>query len=132
MTKLKLSPAQLELARDILTNAIEAPAIHYWTCEVEWDRNDGVDGEMITEIRFEVLDESTGGPVEPRKVYTVNEEKVIEAMKTIAIEDNINSDLHKRITGMWASDDYCAGQGGDAESDDVIVQVAALGRVTFG
>lgn len=128
----KLNQAQIELARDILTNAIEAPAIHYWTCEVEWDRHDGVDGEMITEIRFEVLDESTGKPVEPRRVYTITEEKVIEAMKTIAIEDNINPDLHKRITGMWAADDYGAGQGGDAESDDVIIQVAALGKLTFG
>lgn len=128
----KLNQAQIELARDILTNAVETGAIGYWTCEVEWDRNDGVDGEMITEIRFEVLDENTQEPIEPRRVYTITEEKVIEAMKTIAIEDNINPDLHKRITGMWAADDYLAGQGGDAESDDAIVQVAALGKVTFG
>ena len=132
MTKLKLSQAQIELARDVLTNAIETGAIHYWTINRDWERKDGVDGEMITRISFEVLDENTMAPVEPRVVYTITEEKVIEAMKTIAIENAINPDLHKRITGMWASDDYLAGEGGDSESDDVIVQVAALGRVTFG
>lgn len=131
MTK-KLNQAQVELARDILTNAIETNAIGYWTTRQEWERKDGVDGEMITRISFEVLDEDTQAPIEPRRVYTITEEKVIEAMKTIAIENQINPDLHKRITGMWAADDYLAGQGGDSESDDVIVQVAALGKVTFG
>ena len=132
MTKLKLNQAQIELARDVLTNAIETGAIGYWTCNQEWSRKDGVDGEMITRISFEVRDENTDAPIEPRTVYTITEEKVIEAMKTIAIENAINPDLHKRITGMWAADDYLAGEGGDSESDDVIVQVAALGRVTFG
>lgn len=132
MTKLKLNQAQIELARDILTNAIESSAIRYWTVNREWERKDGVDGEMITRISFEVRDERTNAPVEPRRVYTITEEMVIDAMKTIAIENAINPDLHKRITGMWAADDYLAGEGGDSESDDVIVQVAALGSVTFG
>lgn len=130
MTKLKLSQAQLELARDILTNAVETGAIMYWTTNQDWDRDE--EDHMIVRLRFEVRDENTGGPVEPRVVYHIDEPQIIEAMKTIAIENAINPDLHKRITGMWASDDYLAGQGGDSESDDVIVQVAALKRLTFG
>lgn len=132
MTKKKLNRNQIDLARDILTNAIEGNAIGYWTTNQEWERRDGVDGEMITRIMFEVLDEETNKPVEPRRVYTITEEKVLDAMLTIAISNEINPDLHKRITGMWAADDYLAGQGGDIETDDVIIQVAALGRVTFG
>lgn len=127
-----LSQAQIELARDVMTNAIEAPAINYWTTNVEWERNDGADGEMITQIRLEVMDESTGEPMEPRHVYTVTEETVIEAMRKIVITAEIRSDLHKLITNMWANDDYLAGRGGDAETDDAIIQFATLGKLTFG
>lgn len=129
---MNLSQAQIELARDIMTNAIEAPAINYWTTNVEWFREDGEDGEMITKIHFEVLDESTGEPVEPRSLYTVTEETVIAAMEKIMREGGVRPDLHKLIANMWANDDYLAGVGGDAETDDVIIQFATLGKLTFG
>lgn len=127
-----LSQAQIELARDVMTNAIEAPAIHYWTTNVEWFREDGEDGEMVTKIRFEVMDESTQEPVSPRVVYVVDEEAVIAAMEKIMREGGVRPDLHKLIANMWANDDYLAGVGGDAETDDVIIQFAALGKLTFG
>lgn len=130
MTNLKLSQAQLELARDILTNAVETGAISYWTTNLDWRRDD--EDHMIIRIRFEVLDEDTQKPVEPRVVYHIDEAQIIRAMKAIVVADNINPELHRRITGMWAADDYLAGQGGDSESDDVIVQFAALKRLTFG
>lgn len=127
-----LSQAQIELARDVMTNAIESCAINYWATNLEWFREDGEDGEMITKIHLEVLDESTGEPVEPRSLYTVTEETVIDAMKKIAMTGSVRPELHKLITGMWAADDYLAGVGGDAETDDVIMQFATVGELTFG
>lgn len=128
----KLTAKAKELAFDVMTNAIETGAIGYWTTNQNWSRNDGVDGEMIDSISFEVQDENTLQPVEPRVVYHINAEKIIDAMERIAIEKLTGPELHKRITGMWATNDYLAGEGGDSESDDAIVQVAALGRITFG
>lgn len=127
-----MKQAAKELALDILTNAVETGAIGYYTTNQEWSRNDGMDGTFISILKFEELNESTQEPMEPRKVYTITPEKIIAAMERIAVEKLVAPELHKTITGMWATNDYLAGVGGDAETDSCIVQVAAFGEVRYG
>lgn len=127
-----MKAAAKELGLDILTNALETGAIDYWTTNVDYHRDE--EEFFVTQIMLEVLDEDTQSPVEPRVVHTITPEKVIAAMERIAVETEfrINPRLKKRITEMWATNDYLAGEGGDIESDDAIMQVAALGELTFG
>lgn len=121
-----------DLARDILTNSVECDAIGYWTCRQEWVRDE--EDHMIVRLSFEVRDEDTMKPVEPRVVYNLDPKKILAAMRRIATDDSlrINPHLRKRIAGMWRKKDYLDGEGGDTQSDDVIVQIAALGEITFG
>lgn len=126
---IKMKEATRQLALDVMTNAIETNAIGYWTVNSDWTRDE--EEHMITQVTLEVQDE-TGYPVQPRQVYTITPEKVIAAMERIAVEKLVGPNMHKIITGMWATDDYLAGVGGDSETDDVIMQVAVLGEVRFG
>lgn len=127
-----MNQAAKELANDILTNAVECDAIGYWTCRQAWVRDE--EDHMIVSLEFEVRDEDTMKPVEPRVVYNLDAKKILAAMKRIATDDSlrINPHLRKRIADMWKAKDYLEGEGGDTQSDDVIVQIAALGEITFG
>lgn len=125
-----------QLALDVMTNAIETGAVGYWAIMSESPErlplDDGIPGD-ICKVLLEEFDESTGQPIEPRRVYEITPQKVISAMKKISSDAiRINSALQNRIKVMLDANDYCEGEGGDAESDEVILQVACFGEIVYG
>lgn len=117
------------LARDVLTDFVES-GYSQWFMNLEYNRLPEDQDLFITEVRFEEYDEGTMTPVEPRRVFTITETKVIKAMRKIAMEAvDIRSDLRDRIKEALHDENYA---NLDAETDDCIVQVAAFGELVYG
>lgn len=112
---------QLKLARDVMENFRETCPSGYWVDSLRVDESDG---------RL-YIDESEG-----ETVLQVTAEGVCAAFEKVASREyaNLRRDLFKTIRDMWEAEDYLGedGPGGDLETDDVLVQIAAFGSVVYG
>lgn len=121
-----------QLARDVLTNFIESGWYRDFATNVDYTRieSNGDDNLEINNVKFEEFDESTGQPLEPRRVFEITPVKVLKAMRKIASDaTNLNSDIRGRVKEAIDELDY---GNLDAETDSCIVQVAAFGEVVYG
>lgn len=118
-----------QLAYDVLTNFVES-RYSQWFMNLDYKRLD-VEADLldITEVSFEEFDEETMQPLEPRKVFVINPDKVIRAMNTIANGDLVMGEIQNRIYEALVEEDYL---NLDAETDDCIIQVACFGTLVYG
>lgn len=119
-----------QLAWDIMTNFVES-RYSSWFMNLDYKRKDVEADELdIVSLEFEEFDEDTMTPVEPRRVFQIDQAKVIKAMRTITMTDfRINDELKRRIYEALSEEDYL---DLDAETDDCIIQVAAFGELVYG
>lgn len=130
-----MNEKQRQLALDVMTNAIETGAIGYWATMYERPTRVKLeDGEIGDIESFKIVD-SDSDVTEPLRTYTVEPNSILAAMEKIMKgEAPVRSDLRQNIGVMYLLEDYCADgvPGGDAETDDVIVQIACFGELVYG
>ena len=121
---------QLKLARDVMGNFASSVGGGYWVRLIEaedWDEDGSPVGGMT------VYEDEGPGDGTPHKV---TEESVCRAFEKVVNKEfaDLRKDLFKAIRDMWEAEDYLGedGPGGDFETDDVIVQLAALDGVVYG
>lgn len=126
-----MNEKQRQLAHDVMTNAVETNAIGYWATMHERATRVQLDDDLPGDIcEFRIIESEDG-----EKTYTVEANSILAAMEKIMKgEVSIRSDIRKNIGVMYLMEDYCAEgvQGGDAETDDCIVQIACFGELVYG
>lgn len=132
-----MNEKQRQLALDVMTNAVETGAIGYWaTMHERPTRVKLEDGEIGDIESFKIIDtEADSYDSENQMAYLVEPNSILAAMEKIMKgEASVRSDLRQNIGVMYLLEDYCADgvPGGDAETDDVIVQIACFGELVYG
>ena len=127
MTK-TYTEAQLKLAREVMGNFEATCFAGYWVALI-WvgaERRDELDNPREMQLNAE------DDPAIPHVITDADVCKAFE--RVLAGEVPVNRDLVRTIRDMWESEEYLGdwGPGGDFETDDVLVQVAALGEVVYG
>lgn len=136
-----IPPALEKLAWDVMTNGYET-GIAYWVNEepdilnLQATRTEDLD---VTVIRFRIIGElilPSKHPDYSREIVrTLDARTILEAMCKLANgEVSVNETIQKVIIDQLISADYCGDKsaGGDAESDDCIIQTALLGKIVYG
>lgn len=124
--------ARSNLARDVMTTAVEG-GINYWADfkGVERNHEEGSPDFLIVQSFHVRPAERSFGEGDVRELWQeVTVEKVLEAMRTITMNDTlVGSHIQSDIILGLLHDDACHI---DAEGADCIVQVACFGEIVFG
>jgi hypothetical protein len=122
----EFNEAQLKLAQEVLGNFEATIQAGYW---VEYMSDAYGRDEKANPAALTIYDAEG-------EEMRVHREDVAEAfVKVLNGEVRLRKDLRKTIGQMWLEEDYLGGEfgiGGDFETDDVLVQIAAYGEVVWG
>lgn len=120
---------QKKLAADVLGNFEATVPAGYWVRSTESDDRDADSNPYTLTIEEDNEDGTT-------TTHEVTWQDVCGAFVKVAERQytDLRRDLFKTIRDMWEGEDYLGedGPGGDAETDDVLVQIACFGEVVFG
>ncbi|GAA4660268.1 hypothetical protein [Arthrobacter cryoconiti] len=118
-----------DLSADVLTNAVESGASETWAIFHRITRREE-DG-FITEVELEPRHNGYQPTLEQHPRIIIDGAKILDSMQRISAgETRMAQNLRTRIQQSLESGDSCQGDL-DAETDDCILQLSALGKLTY-
>lgn len=110
-----------KMIRNILTDAVEGPAIAYWAAGGDINRD--VDGI----VSFQVMDAGPDGSPVKEGMFLIDEAAIMAAREKIINTDvDLNRDTAAQFVGPVDKWEY------DQDGIDALIQVAVFGKIVYG